>query len=429
MTLMARFLLSAMPFSGHVTPICAIAAALVERGHDVRVYTGARFATRIEATGARFVPWQQAPDFDENDLPAVFPRVTEKPGIRQLMINMQDVFVATAPDQVADLRDEWDRDPWDALVAEEVSPAAGMFAEVTGCRWATVAIASLNLQSRQGPPAGLGIAPGTNPMTRARDAALRGLVPLMARPLRAPLDRARAVVGLGPAKGIYDAQVFSPQLILATGVAALDYGRTDRPDHLHWVGTLRPPVSPRTGLPSWWGDLDGRRVVHVTQGTQNVDVDDLIRPTLDALAGDDVLVVATTGIAGRNALPFPVPANARVAGFIPHDLLLPRVDAVVSNGGWGSVVASLAAGVPLVLAGTNLDKPEVSARAAWTGAGINLRTRRPTPAAVRAAVRRVIEDAAHTTAARRIADELDATGGAGGAADLLVDFALGDLPR
>ena len=49
-------------------------------------------------------------------------------------------------------------------------------------------------------------------------------------------------------------------------------------------------------MPGWWPDLAGRRVVLVSQGTLNIDPNELIRPTLAALAGHDVLVVATTGV-------------------------------------------------------------------------------------------------------------------------------------
>ena len=49
---MARFMVTAMPFSGHVTPALAVAEALVARGHHVRFYTGAAFRERVEATGA-----------------------------------------------------------------------------------------------------------------------------------------------------------------------------------------------------------------------------------------------------------------------------------------------------------------------------------------------------------------------------------------
>ena len=50
-------------------------------------------------------------------------------------------------------------------------------------------------------------------------------------------------------------------------------------------------------LPPWWSELDGDRpVVHVTQGTiDNADLGRLLEPTIDALGGEDVIVVATTG--------------------------------------------------------------------------------------------------------------------------------------
>lgn len=69
---MARFLLAAMPFTGHVIPMLAVAEALLGRGHSVRVYTGSAFRDRVEASGAVFVPWRNAPDFDENDLTKTF---------------------------------------------------------------------------------------------------------------------------------------------------------------------------------------------------------------------------------------------------------------------------------------------------------------------------------------------------------------------
>ena len=147
---MARFMLTAMPFTGHVTPLRAVAAALVSRGHDVRVYTGGAFRDRVESTGARLVPWRVAPDFDENDISATFPRLVGKKGIRQLLINVQDVFIKTSPAQVEDLTTEWEREPWDAIAGDEVSVGTAFFAERTGSPWATVAVIPLNLVGAAG---------------------------------------------------------------------------------------------------------------------------------------------------------------------------------------------------------------------------------------------------------------------------------------
>ena len=108
---MARFMVTVMPFTGHVAPLCAVAAQLVRRGHDVRVYTGSAFRGRVEAAGAVLVPWRAAPDFDENDVAATFPRLVGKKGLAQLFINMEDLFINTAPAQNADLDAEWTRRP------------------------------------------------------------------------------------------------------------------------------------------------------------------------------------------------------------------------------------------------------------------------------------------------------------------------------
>lgn len=415
---MARILLAPMPFTGHVIPVLAVARELVERGHDVRVYTGSAFRNRVEAAGVRFVPWRAAPDFDENDLPATFSRLVGKKGLAQLLVNVADLFIGTSSAQVDDLTAEWRREPWEVIAGDEVSIGAAFFAEKYGRPWATIAILPLNMRTADGPPSGMGLVPGRHPITRARDAVLRRLVPLLSRPLAKPIARARASIGLPPSRRTMDEFAFSPQLVVASGVRALDYGRTGQPASLHFVGQLRAPTSAGE-VPQWWPDLDGRTVVHVTQGTQNIDPADLIRPALEALASEDVLVVVTTGVPGRDELPFPVPANARVAGFLPYDVLLPRVDVAITNGGWGGTLAALAHGIPLVIAGGDLDKPEVAARVAWTGAGVNLRTGRPSAAAVRRGFERVRSDPAYRAAAERVAAELATAGGARRAAELI----------
>src|SRR5215207_6116261 len=114
------------------------------------------------------------------------------------------------------------------------------------------------------------------------------------------------------------------------------------------------------------------------------------------------MVVASTGGSHASELDFPIPPNTYVAEHIPHDVLLPKVDVMVTNGGYGAVQRALSMGVPLVVAGNTEDKPEVAARVAWTGAGINLRTGTPTQGAVRAAVREVLNNGRYLAAARRL---------------------------
>lgn len=117
-----------------------------------------------------------------------------------------------------------------------------------------------------------------------------------------------------------------------------------------------------------------------------------------------------------------MPPNPRVADLVPYDRLLPVTTAMVTNGGWGGVLAALEHGIPLVVAGGDLDKPETAARVASSGAGINLRTGTPSAAAVGRATRRVLDDPGYAESARRVGAQLRAAGGAPRAAELLAAF-------
>ena len=82
---------------------------------------------------------------------------------------------------------------------------------------------------------------------------------------------------------------------------------------------------------------------------------------------------------------------------------------MVTNGGYGGVQQALANGVPLVVAGDSEDKPEVAARAQWSGAGVNLHSGRPSPAMVARAVRRVLARDSYRRRARELQAEIAAT--------------------
>ena len=140
-------------------------------------------------------------------------------------------------------------------------------------------------------------------------------------------------------------------------------------------------------------------MVHVTQGTlDNADLGRLLVPAMAAMASDDVLVVATTGGPDPEPLRRGLPDNVRLERFVPHDRLLPLVDVMVTNGGYGGVQQALAHGVPLVVAGDSEDKPEVAARVRWSGAGIDLRTGKPHPGTIARSVRQVLTDPSYKAA-------------------------------
>ena len=116
--------------------------------------------------------------------------------------------------------------------------------------------------------------------------------------------------------------VSTADAIAQFSVPAFEYPRPDAPVPLHFVGPLTSPSAIPT--PPWWSDLDRPGpVVLVTQGTiANRDFTELVRPTIHALADQDVLLIVTTGGPPVEKLG-PLPPNVRAAEYLPYDKLFP----------------------------------------------------------------------------------------------------------
>jgi UDP:flavonoid glycosyltransferase YjiC (YdhE family) len=199
-----------------------------------------------------------------------------------------------------------------------------------------------------------------------------------------------------------------PDLYLHPGIPSFQYpGVSASSSPVHYIGQTPLPPGPHS-LPDWWQELDEKkRLVLVTQGTvANWNLGLLIGPTLQGLAKEeDLVVVVTTGGRPADSIPVDIPANARIASFLPYQQILPKIDLLITNGGYGTVSMALAQGVPIVSAGLTEDKEEVSANVQWSGAGIDLRTNEPSPETVRAAARKILDSSIYRDRARQLAQE------------------------
>jgi UDP:flavonoid glycosyltransferase YjiC (YdhE family) len=409
---MARFLVAALPFFGHFTPMLPIARTLVERGHDVRFYTGEKFRPKAEAAGVPFVPIEAGIDFDDENLGARFPELPGLDGIAGLKYYVKHVFGDSGPGQVEDWRRILQDFSADVIFTETTVFGARWIHELGGPPWAVLNPIPLTLSSDDLPPFGLGLAPRRTFAGGIRDRTLKFLVErVLMRDTISHIDGHRRSLGLEPTNIMAGDAVLSPYLYMQSTIPSFEYPRSSLPPQVHFIGPILPIGVPDFDPPSWWGDLlDSRPVVHVTQGTLATMASDLLVPTVRALADEDVLVVATTGGKSVESLGIgDLPDNARVETFIPHAHLLPHVDVMITNGGYNGVHMALRHGVPLIGAGKTEDKPEVCARIAWSGVGINLKTAKPSERKIRDAVRTILGNSDFRTRARELASEIQQT--------------------
>jgi len=403
---MPEILIPSLSPAGHIGPLLNVAAGLVDRGDRVTVLTAAAHAQKIRAIGAIPAAIPAEADFDSSRLDLDLPGRAETSGIKRVNFDIQRIFLQPMPLLTRAMSDLMAQTRFDVILSD--SAYFGILPFLLGDAAARPPILSystmpLMLSSRDTAPFGLGMAPSSTTFGRLRNRALTTLSQkVLLRDCQTAanhlLDRlnSRQLPTF-----ILDSGALADRYIAPT-VPEFDYPRSDLPSSVRYVGAVHPGPSRGFRRPPWWSELDGDRpVVHVTQGTiDNADLSRLLEPTIDALGGEDVIVVATTGGRDVSQLKVPLPMNTYVAEYIPHDLLLPKVDVMVTNGGFGAVQRALSMGVPLIVAGNTEDKPEVAARVAWTGAGVNLKTGTPSAGAIRAAVRKVLSDGRYLRSAR-----------------------------
>ena len=188
--------------------------------------------------------------------------------------------------------------------------------------------------------------------------------PLLA-PQLVPLDAARRELGLAPDP---TGELLYRYLNLAPMPPRWIAPDEEAPPTTHFV---RPP-SPGVGDgPAWLADMPpGRPLVHVTLGTTEVtQTPGLYEAILAGLRDEPINLVVAVGRHRDPAAFGPQPPHVRIERYVDHGALLPRCDLVVSHGGFGTIMGSLAAGVPLVVIPVQGDQPRNARRCVDLGVG------------------------------------------------------------
>jgi MGT family glycosyltransferase len=125
-----------------------------------------------------------------------------------------------------------------------------------------------------------------------------------------------------------------------------------------------------------------------------------LQRVIDALGPLPVRAIVTTGPALDPSSLRPR-ANVTIVRSAPHRQVLQQTALVVTHGGHGTVIKTLAAGVPMLVLPHGRDQADTAARVTARGAGLMLK-RSAGPAAIADAVRRILRDNSYRIDARRL---------------------------
>ncbi len=400
---------------GNVPLITPVVAAMVERGHDVTVVAGPsirrpaaplpsdRFLDRVRGTGARVDPLLDVP-------------IDPLAGY-----TARAAMLGRTPDSLGGAVDVGRIARWSTPWAEGMAARlAGRRPDALACDFflfgALAAGESAGLptaalvhnSSVNWPLPGLPLPPpGSLPMRgavgRLRDQAWATAYDHVARRegLRF-VNEARARLGLRPVRRPNE-QVERATRVLVMGSRAFELPlRVPLPENVRHVGAI-PAAAPDA---SWDPPDNGSPLVLVSLSTLPQGQSPVMRRVLEALRDLPVRAVVTLGpaLAGER---FDVPTNVQVEAFVPHEIVLPHVAAVVTQCGLSTIMKVLAAGLPMVCLPVLGDQPANAARITAVGAGVRL-AKGASATDIGAALRLVLDDPRFGQAARSFAATLSA---------------------
>src|SRR3954451_23620483 len=403
---MARILAYNSPTPGHVFPAAGMLLELQRRGHEVHLRTSAADVETLGRLGLRTAAVDPAIEaIERHDWQARSQAEAQR--------RVVEFYRQRAELEIPDLGRAMKEVEPDVLVIDIQTEGAAYVAEASGLPWASYCPYPPAFRSKDAPVFGLGLAPARGRPGRLRDRMLMWYVDRLLASQVAARHESRARLGLAPI-AVYDEQWLKADRLILFTAEPYEYPRGDWPASVRLVGPGR--WEPPADVPPWLAS-ESRPIVLVTASTAYQADERLIATALEAFAGEEVALVATT--AATDPGQFSVPSNARLEQFLPHGPIIARAACVISHGGQGTTQRTLAAGVPVCVVPFCRDQFDVARRVEATDSRTWLHHKRLSPERLRAAVD---ESIGKRAGAERVARVFKEAGGSSAAADAVEDL-------
>ena len=406
-----KILFASFPADGHVNPLTGLAVYLKNLGCDVRWYTGSVYAGKIGRLGIPFYPFTKALDISADNADQLFPeRAKINSKIKKLNFDLVNGFIMRAPENLEDIKDIHREFPFEIIIADVMFMAAPLVRAHFKVPFLSIGVMPNMENSCDLPPQGLGMEPSYTWAGKLKQRILRFMTTqVLFRPSDRLLNKVYKEHGIDSSDRFLFGRIMGEADIhLQIGAPGFEYYRTDLSSNIRYVGAMLPHSSGERKSP--WFDVrlnQFDKIVVVTQGTVERDVEKIIVPTLEAMKDSDVLVIATTGGAATEELRRRFPHdNIIIEDFIPFDDIMPYADAYITNGGYGGVLLGISHQLPMVVAGIHEGKSEINARIGYFGYGINLKTERPDAKKLRHAIEEILLDKTYKANVIKLSEEL-----------------------
>ena len=403
-----RILFACAPFDGHFSPLTALAVHLKNQGHDVRWYTQDYYAAKLKNLDIVHYPFVHASQINQESLEIIFPeRKKINNQIKKLNFDIQKVFINQGPLYYRDIQNINEEFNFDILVADVAFVGVPYVKELLNKPVYSIGVLPLTESSKDLAPAGLGLTPAKTFLGRRKQDILRFVADKILFGASNKLSiKTLKEYGIESKNFVFEEITKRSTLVLQSGTPGFEYKRSDLSSNIRFIGALLPYSQKQRKPFTIQRHADYDRVVLVTQGTVEKDINKILVPTLEAFKHTNTLVIATTGGSGTAELKKKYPQrNFIIEDFIPFGDVLPLCDVYITNGGYGGVMLGIQHHVPMVVAGVHEGKNEICARVGYFKLGINLKTERPLAEQIWKAVNEVARTSEYKKNVSRLANE------------------------
>jgi zeaxanthin glucosyltransferase len=400
--------------SGHLNPMTTLGRELARRGHRVTVVARPDGESRAVAAGLGFAAIGAAeyPRGAISEQAKTLGRMTARQALRYTVDMMRLGAEVTLRDLPAVIR----REGLDALVIDQVNPAAGTTAEIERLPYVQVCNALALNRDDACPPAVLPWRYRPGVFGRLRNGLGNWFLFRVTAPVRDAINAHRVRHGLAPRFG---QSVPAYLAEIAQQPAFFDFPRKEPEPRLHFTGPWHA-VGNSSDVPFPWERLDGRPLVYASLGTLQNRVVDMFATIAAAVAPLDAQLVISLGSADQDvaAVAARCPRGTLVVPVAPQLRLLERATLAITHAGLNTALESLARGVPMVAIPITNDQPGVARRMEWLGLAEVVLPRQLTASRLRRAIELVLGDPGYRERARARAAEIASLDGVGRAADI-----------
>jgi MGT family glycosyltransferase len=401
MTIKRKILFANIPGQGHFNPLTCLAVYLKNQGHDVRWYAGRIHHKKLQQLSIPFFPFSKARDIDPGELDELFSERKKMSNlVKKLKFDLRNVFILRSKEFYEDIKEIDKSFPFDLLICDISFTGLPFVKEKMGRPVFSIGIFPIMETSKDLPPYGLAMLPSQSLFGKLKQKFFKFLADRVL--FKESHDHFRSILkqhGIPTTnKNIFDLAYEMSTLVLQNGTPGLDYKRSDLSKNIRFIGPMFPAGNVARSNTSMLAERLKRfkKVILVTQGTVEKNVNKIIVPTIEAFRNTDNMLVVTTGGGQTQEMRNLYAAdNVLIEDFIPFDDIMPYCDVYITNGGYGGVMYGIKNKLPLVVAGIHEGKNEINARIGYLGLGINLETENPKPEQIRKATEKILSNSSY----------------------------------